>query len=134
VSFKLITRKVVSSNLPPATNSVANQQGFQCSSRKPFFFLEANLRNESRRVVEIEEMELMGISEAAKPAMVICTRDRARATPFYRDTLGSSVAYEDSFAAVFHVGGVTLRVSVVADFIPHERTILGLACRMSRRL
>jgi catechol 2,3-dioxygenase-like lactoylglutathione lyase family enzyme len=67
----------------------------------------------------------VGILEAAKPAIVICTRDRARATAFYRDALGLTVAYEDSFAAVFNTGGVTLRVSVVADFIPHEHTILG---------
>jgi len=67
----------------------------------------------------------MGILEAAKPAIIICTRDRARATAFYRDTLGLTVGYEDSFAAVFNVGGVSLRVSVVADFTPHEHTILG---------
>ena len=54
----------------------------------------------------------MGILEAAKPAIVICTRDRARATAFYRDTLGLTVAYEDAFAAVFNIGGVTLRVSI----------------------
>lgn len=67
----------------------------------------------------------MGILEAAKPAIVICTIDRARATAFYRDVLGLAQAYEDSFAAVFITGGVTLRVSVVADFTPHEHTILG---------
>ena len=67
----------------------------------------------------------MGILEAAKPAIVICTRDRALATAFYRDTLGLTVAYEDAFAAVFNIGGVTLRVSIVADFTPHEHTILG---------
>jgi catechol 2,3-dioxygenase-like lactoylglutathione lyase family enzyme len=67
----------------------------------------------------------MGILEAAKPALIICTRDRARATAFYRDTLGLTVAYEDSFAAVFSTGGVPLRVSVVSDFTPHEHTILG---------
>lgn len=67
----------------------------------------------------------MGILEAAKPAIIICTRDRERATAFYRDTLGLTVAYEDSFAAVFNVGGVALRVSIVADFTPHEHTILG---------
>lgn len=53
----------------------------------------------------------MGILESAKPAIVICTRDRACATAFYRDTLGLPLAYEDNFAAVFHAGGVTLRVS-----------------------
>jgi catechol 2,3-dioxygenase-like lactoylglutathione lyase family enzyme len=67
----------------------------------------------------------MGILEDAKPTIVICTRDRARATAFYRDTLGLTLAYEDSFAAVFSTGGVTLRISTVADFTPHEHTILG---------
>jgi catechol 2,3-dioxygenase-like lactoylglutathione lyase family enzyme len=67
----------------------------------------------------------MGILESAKPAIIICTRDRARATAFYRDTLGLTLACEDDFAAVFNIGGVTLRVSVVADFTPHEHTILG---------
>jgi catechol 2,3-dioxygenase-like lactoylglutathione lyase family enzyme len=67
----------------------------------------------------------MGILEAAKPAVIICTRDRARATAFYRDTLGLAVAYEDNFAAVFNIGGITLRVSLVPDFTPHEHTIVG---------
>ena len=67
----------------------------------------------------------MGILEGAKPAVIICTRDRTRATAFYRDTLGLTVAYEDNFAAVFNIGEITLRVSSVADFTPHEHTILG---------
>jgi catechol 2,3-dioxygenase-like lactoylglutathione lyase family enzyme len=67
----------------------------------------------------------MGILENAKPAIVICTRDRDRATGFYRDTLGLALVYEDKFAAVFSIGGITLRVSVVADFTPHEHTIVG---------
>jgi len=67
----------------------------------------------------------MGILEAAKPAIVICTTDRARAAAFYGDTLGLITAYEDSLAAVFNIGGVNLRVSTVADFTPHEHTILG---------
>jgi catechol 2,3-dioxygenase-like lactoylglutathione lyase family enzyme len=72
-----------------------------------------------------KRLQPMGILESAKPAIIICTRDRARATAFYRDTLGLTVAHEDSFAAVFNIGGVTLRVSRVADFTPHEHTILG---------
>jgi len=67
----------------------------------------------------------VGILEAAKPAFIICTIDRARATAFYRDTLGLTVAYEDSLAAVLNIGGATLRVSTVPDFTPHEHTILG---------
>lgn len=67
----------------------------------------------------------MGVLELAEPAVVICTRDRARAAAFYRDTLGLRLAREDDLAAVFSVGGITLRVSFVADFAPHEHTILG---------
>ena len=67
----------------------------------------------------------MGILETAKPAIVICTRDRARATSFYRDTLGLKLVLEDNLAAVFALGGATLRVSFVADFMAHEHTILG---------
>ena len=67
----------------------------------------------------------MGILEASKPAIIICTRDRARATAFYRDTLGLTADFEDDFASVFNIGGVTLRVSTVVDFTPHEHTILG---------
>ena len=67
----------------------------------------------------------MGILENAKPAIVVCTRDRARSTAFYRDTLGLSLDHEDNFASVFNTGGVTLRVSTVPDFTPHEHTILG---------
>ena len=69
----------------------------------------------------------MGILEAATPALIICTRDRARATTFYRDMLGLTVAYEDNFAAVLNIGGTTLRISTVADFTPHEHTILGFS-------
>jgi catechol 2,3-dioxygenase-like lactoylglutathione lyase family enzyme len=67
----------------------------------------------------------MGILELAKPVIVICTRDRARSTAFYRDTLGLIMTSEDNFASVFDVGGTAMRISTVADFTPHEHTILG---------
>ena len=67
----------------------------------------------------------MGILETAKPVIVICTRDRARATVFYRDVLGLVMTSEDNFASVFEFGGTVMRVSTVADFTPHEHTILG---------
>jgi hypothetical protein len=35
------------------------------------------------------------------------------------------VAYEDNLAAVFNLGGVTLRISAVTCFTPHEHTIPG---------
>jgi predicted enzyme related to lactoylglutathione lyase len=61
----------------------------------------------------------------AKPIIVVCTRNRTRAAAFYRDTLGLTFTGEDALAAVFDVGGTTMRVSTVADFTPHEHTILG---------
>jgi catechol 2,3-dioxygenase-like lactoylglutathione lyase family enzyme len=67
----------------------------------------------------------MRILENAKPAIIMCTRDRARSAAFYRDVLGLELVREDKFAAVFGTGGVTLRVSHVADFTPHGHTILG---------
>src|SRR5262249_32915250 len=67
----------------------------------------------------------MGLLETAVPTIVICTRDRDRATEFYRDVLGLSFAYADQFASVFSTGGITLRISLVTDFIPHGHTILG---------
>ena len=67
----------------------------------------------------------MGILKEAEPVIVICTRDRARATGFYRDVLGLELASEDSFGAKFSIGGATLQVSTVADFTPHDHTILG---------
>jgi catechol 2,3-dioxygenase-like lactoylglutathione lyase family enzyme len=67
----------------------------------------------------------MGILEAAKPIIVICTRDRTRAAAFYRDTLGLRFLSEDNLATVFEVGGTALRVSTVSGFNPHDHTILG---------
>ena len=69
--------------------------------------------------------ERTGSLEDARPVIVICTRDRGRATAFYRDTLGISLVCEDDLAAVFSMGGVKLRISGVAGFVPHEHTILG---------
>ena len=34
---------------------------------------------------------------------------------------------EDNFASVFDVGGTAMRISTVADFTPHEHTILGFS-------
>jgi catechol 2,3-dioxygenase-like lactoylglutathione lyase family enzyme len=67
----------------------------------------------------------MGILQTTTPLILICTRDRERATAFYRDVLGLGFISEDKFAVVLDVGGVMLRVSSVADFVPHEHSILG---------
>ncbi len=66
-----------------------------------------------------------GILENARPVAIICTRDRARSAPFYRDTLGLRLVAEDQFAAVFSLNGAVMRLSDVADWRPHEHTIFG---------
>ena len=67
----------------------------------------------------------MGILEFAQPAVVICARDRGRATAFYRDTLGLGFLREDAFNAVLKLGEGTVRIAAVPDYVPHEHTILG---------
>lgn len=69
----------------------------------------------------------MGILEKATPVIIICTRDRAVATPFYRDTLGLKLTGEDAFAAIFDVGGAPMRLSTVEGWKAHEHTIFGFA-------
>src|ERR1700676_3460315 len=69
----------------------------------------------------------MGILEAAKLVAIVCTRDRARAAKFYRDTLGLKMKLEDDYAIAFDVSGIDLRVSTVPDFTPHEHTVLGFS-------
>lgn len=67
----------------------------------------------------------MGILESAKPVGIICTRDRVRATEFYRDTLGLALVAEDNFAAIFDVGRIPLRLSTVPDWTAHKHTVFG---------
>ncbi len=61
----------------------------------------------------------------ARPLVLVCTRDRAVSTPFYRDILGLPLSTEDAFAAAFSVGGEQLRLSTVPDWTAHEHTIFG---------
>jgi catechol 2,3-dioxygenase-like lactoylglutathione lyase family enzyme len=67
----------------------------------------------------------MGMLQATAPVILICTRDRARAITFYRDVLGLGFISEDNFAVVLDVGGIMLRISTLADFVPHAHSILG---------
>ena len=68
---------------------------------------------------------MSGILGSARPVGIICTRDRERATPFYRDTLGLPLVKEDHYAAVFEAGGVSIRLSTVPDWTPHAHTVMG---------
>lgn len=44
---------------------------------------------------------------------------------FYRDTLGLTFVRDDSFALVFDMNGVMLRISRVPEFTPAQHTVLG---------
>jgi predicted enzyme related to lactoylglutathione lyase len=74
---------------------------------------------------DLKEDGWMGILTNAIPIGIICVRDRERAKPFYRDVLGLDLVHEDAFAAVFEVGGMSVRLSTVPGFTPHEHTVFG---------
>ncbi len=62
---------------------------------------------------------------AAKPVVIIATRDRAKSLPFYRDTLGLPLLAEDRYAAVLGLSGAVIRLSTITDWSPHEHTVFG---------
>lgn len=69
----------------------------------------------------------MGVLSSAEPVVIVCTRDRAKSEPFYRDVLGLEKTGEDPFAAVFDIGGAPMRLSTVEGWKAHEHTIFGFA-------
>lgn len=62
----------------------------------------------------------------SRPVIMVHTTNRARAIPFWRDVLGLRLVAEDDYSAVFDCGGTSLRLTDVADWVPHPHTILGL--------
>jgi catechol 2,3-dioxygenase-like lactoylglutathione lyase family enzyme len=62
---------------------------------------------------------------AAKPVVIIATRDRKISMPWYRDTLGLKLVSEDPYAAVFALNGAVMRLSTVGDWTPHAHTVFG---------
>jgi predicted enzyme related to lactoylglutathione lyase len=67
----------------------------------------------------------MGPLANAKLIAIVGTADREKAKPFYRDTLGLTLKSEDRFAAVFELGGITLRLSPIPNFQAHNHTVVG---------
>jgi catechol 2,3-dioxygenase-like lactoylglutathione lyase family enzyme len=61
----------------------------------------------------------------AKIMTFVGTLDATRAKAFYRDTLGLTLVEENSFALVFDVNGIMLRVTNVHELKPAQFTILG---------
>lgn len=63
--------------------------------------------------------------KAAKPVVIIATRDRTISAPFYRDTLGLPLVSEDPYAAVFQLNGAVMRLSTIEGWAPHAHTVFG---------
>lgn len=55
----------------------------------------------------------------------LMTLNPATALQFYRDTLGLTFLRDDSFALVFDMDGVTLRIAKAGQFTPAQHTVLG---------
>ncbi len=61
----------------------------------------------------------------ARPVTFILTRDRAVSEAFYEDVLGLAAPVDDGFAAVFDLGGATLRITHIPDHTPNAHPALG---------
>jgi catechol 2,3-dioxygenase-like lactoylglutathione lyase family enzyme len=59
------------------------------------------------------------------PITFVLVPDREEARAFYSGKLGLNAVSEDDFALVYDLGGTMLRVSFVADYLPHGHTVLG---------
>lgn len=67
----------------------------------------------------------MGRLTDAKAVAFILVRDRTAAKAFYSDTLGLRLVSEDDFAAVYDLGGTTMRLTTVEGHEPGPHTVLG---------
>lgn len=61
----------------------------------------------------------------ARPVALILSQDRGAAEAFYADVLGLGPAYDDGFAAVYEMGGATLRITHAPDFRAGPHPVLG---------
>lgn len=53
------------------------------------------------------------------------TKDPVKAQAFYEGVLQLKLVSSDLFALVFDAGGITLRIQVVTEVLPHPYTALG---------
>lgn len=68
----------------------------------------------------------MSLPANAQPVTFVLTTNRAKALPFYRDTLGLRLMGEDSHAATFDLGNRTpLRLTDVANHQASGHTVIG---------
>lgn len=55
----------------------------------------------------------------------VATKDPAKARPFYEDVLGLTFVADETYALVFDLNGIALRIQKVADPSPGMYTQLG---------
>jgi catechol 2,3-dioxygenase-like lactoylglutathione lyase family enzyme len=67
----------------------------------------------------------MSFPGPAKALGFILTANRPRAVAFYRDVMGFALLAEDTFAATFDMGGLTVRLSDVDGHSPTPHPVLG---------
>lgn len=67
----------------------------------------------------------MSFPDGAVPVGFVLTGDRARAKAFYADVMGFRLLSEDGFAAVFDMGGLTVRLTDIAGHVAGPHTVLG---------
>ena len=63
--------------------------------------------------------------ESALPVALVPSTDLGRARDFYEGALGLPVQDVSSFACVFRVGPITLRVTKVGELTPQPFTVFG---------
>ncbi len=61
----------------------------------------------------------------ARPVVMIVTRDRKVAEPFYAEILGLRSLGDDGFAALYDLAGVPLRLTEVPSHTPAPHPVLG---------
>ena len=61
----------------------------------------------------------------ATPVTFLFTRDREKATAFYRDTLGLTFVGSDDHGDRFDMNGTPMRIVPIADHVPSAHTVLG---------
>lgn len=62
---------------------------------------------------------------SAKMVGFVATTDYDKARSFYESKLGFEFVSLDQFALVMKVGGHTVRISKIPNFVPRQGTILG---------
>jgi catechol 2,3-dioxygenase-like lactoylglutathione lyase family enzyme len=67
----------------------------------------------------------MSVLESQRVCAFLATRDRATAKSFYGSILGFRLKSEDDYGLVFELANASLRITPLADFIPHQHTALG---------